>query len=196
MTMARFLRWISAFCRKFFHEGVPVALAGAIGTFLVNEYNNRQQSAQIQPPPPIVVPAPLPSPAFNVLGPNAPEIALPPATQAIAEPKRVENVAQEKPTKQSHTVTVPKKLTLQRSEWMMEKIGEPLQLQPAPPSVPASADRPVDNKSGTEHHFGRTLGEWLHNATRIPELLPSAVGDVPRPPMSLPLVQHQIGPAM
>jgi len=57
MTIARVISWVSTFYRKFVHEGLPIALASAIGTLLVSQYTSHQS-----------LPAPLPAATtFNLI---------------------------------------------------------------------------------------------------------------------------------
>jgi hypothetical protein len=205
MIISRAVAWFSMFCRKFFHEGVPVALAGVIGTMLVSHFTNRQPSS------PIVVSAPPPAPAFNIMGPIPPmNFNIPSNVKGNAEPKRVEDV----PQTTKHSAAVPEGGSHKRHgaasdrssgrpaiKPITEKVGEPMQLVPTGGTPASAATNAEDNLTKTPDaeppSVRRTFRTWLIKAAKLPVTLwgnvDNKLDNPPRPPapIGLPLADHQ-----
>lgn len=197
MFIDRFRDWFLKFSRNFIHDGLPVALAGVLGTLFVSQYNRPSS-----PPSVIVQPPPPPSlPLTQLLGLNisAPTNAMPESqsqrgrVQEIA-PAKGHHVAaaMEQTSTKSRTILTEKNQERRATKLKPKKSGDteqPMQLLPTPDRAktePSEMDGVPAQSSASEH---RHIGLWHGLIDRMLE-------DIPRPPLPIPVVQFQFGSSM
>jgi hypothetical protein len=204
VQMQRARGLLSQFLRKFIHDGLPVALAGAIGTMLFGQF-----SRPSAPPPPPAVQQPASDATMELM--REEHALVLDLLKRQAEATRVANSAQENALEakqlgaaaderaaRARRASPAKAPPISAAKPIHQKemaAGDPLPLAPPAPTAdnaaaPAVADKP--EPAGSSHVIGK-LFEWARTAVRLPGRLLGAterlIEDVPGtalPPLGLP----------
>jgi hypothetical protein len=129
MVVTRALDFVWNFVSKFFREGLPIALAGAIATVLVAQYNR-----QPAPQPVIVQPLPPPPSAMQIMPQTVrDQYELVESLKAESEPKWDMDASQKKANSKELAAG-----TEERSGNAQKRLGR-TRLKAAPERLPTSA---------------------------------------------------------
>ena len=151
MFIDRVRDWFLKFSRNFIHDGLPVALAGVLGTLFVSQYNRPSS------PPSVIVQPPPSLPLTQLLGLNisAPTNDMPESrsqrgrVQEIA-PAKGHHVAaaMEQTSTKSRPILTEKKQERRATKLKPKKSGDteqPMQLLPTPDSRAATSPPPLSD---------------------------------------------------
>lgn len=207
MTRAR--DYLSLFSNKFFKEGLPIAMASAIGALVVGQFNKEPSKPPV-PPAIIVQAAPVPAAA----APGEPERvvdqlkrdsdAKPAATmqETKAKPSEERRPRQAEQRHVEKTARLPVKQIPERKIVTVD--SQPLSAAPAPLPVtpaPAAAPLPVSPApAASAPAESRGVGDWVVGALPLPTRVTGAADrgpdDAPVPPLPVPQSQDQVGARM
>lgn len=103
IRMRRVTTYLSIFAKKFFHEGLPIALASVVGSLLVAQYNSAQKPTEIV----VQATQPVAQPPQSTPQPKSEKVAERVAEPAVNPPEPARPAAPSKPQREAAVRRAP-----------------------------------------------------------------------------------------